>query len=815
MPDAPFDPQEHDFTEIFRRELEAIRLDVHRAAELIPQRIADISDRMGKMLLENNRYNTGPSVPPSAGNVPLGTSLSDWGSAGGSGGLGGSEALLRQQLLELQKINNNLTTSPPADVNTSGRTTAPRRIRDVSSEPDIEGTQTGTPRGKTWRERTVPGGLGGVLPFPRYPGAQPTTADFLNYLSSATANVAQRRQTVLDRRMAGNQGAQDWLEQHADEDWVSTNQDGSYALSGQVPANLRSEWAQYSPDTRLGHLSDIFANAENAYAQSRYIKGILSKIAAPITGAQNYAYQTGYTGGTPLFLGIRNPFDAAAAGWGQKLSQIGFAFGHNVSPGQAAAIYNNLFSQGWYGGDATNNMRTAAANMMQQNPYIASMPQYYEMMDRSTRFGAAALSTFNEAMYQVPQAAKTAKVSITDMMSQMDQLGQYNTQIGGPYQAGLLNALDWAQTTGMPPAVMGQLMQNPLVIGQTFAATGLMPQMQGLASPFQHMEGIMGTLNMLNRAIITPGTRTYRDPITGLTSTVSGEKQKAALISSQLGIPIDQVQALLKNQTGIMHGMEVQNSSEMWRNAIIGAGQHGRLGQAQNELLGAPWARLLEAAKTATGSRGEKIFEDWDYYRQLRNEGKSKTEAHRLAQAEAISNVRNAGTHDVLSQALDNLQPQYDGTGRYRHRVTTDTERRINAALQGSSAQQNALAREIMEGKVKGVQPTAKMMAAVAQDRFNQIRKYERGDTKRFGPSTPGNSGPALTIELGPAAKKMFHLADPNGQQKAQVNAGGATVNLNSYVNGYTAAPYPNLNTAGGTSTWGDQNSFNNYVGNP
>lgn len=761
--DTPVSQQGYDYD--FLQAIEAVQANTQALTTLIPKEFAALS-----RTIQDVYKNAGPSRGTAAGrSMP---------SISGNSSLSGTTDATARAILAGQDI----------------------------TEAEVEGN-TSTMGGPSWQARVRRGGLGQILPMPRFPGAQPNTADLLNYASTVAANWADSRQQTLNQRAQTNY--QSTLKQMATEGQVVLDGNGNPVGPLTEDVTNRLTEAATPQSTNIGKISDAFSGLENAYAQGKYIRGIMGKVLEPAAAMRNYGYQSGYSGGSsPLFLGLRSPFDGGVgAGLGQHFSQFGFALGNNVTPGQAGEIYNNLFSRGWYGGGSTNDMRTASASIMRANPYIGSMPATYDMMDKTTRQGATSLSEFVSIMKQVPDAAKAAHTSITDTMAQMDSMGMYNTQIGGTYGAGLNNALAWQSVTGLPTAIMQQLMQNPMVIGQTYAATGLMPQMQGLASPFQHVQGIMGSLNMLNRAIISPANKSYKDPITGLTQQIGGQKQKEALIAQQLGIPQDVVHTMLSNQTGWMHGAELLNAGQTYSSAVDRAVRSGNMSGAYHDLISG-YRGIQSSMKDAVDSQGHKIFEDWGTYRSLVSGGMSAKQAHSQAQLMARRRVTNAGDTDVLKDANASSIEQAMRESGLGDKYSTNSSyslKQLDARQRATVAQ-----RILKDGNVSG-----RTMRDVSRDRSREMTKYINENTQKFGTGNQGNNGPKLQIELGPAARKVMHLSDPTGQQKANANAGTASINLNSYVNGATAAPYPNLDTAGQAATYnyGGQDDFNSAMG--
>lgn len=652
-----------------------------------------------------------------------------------------------------------------------------------------------SPDDRGWRSRA--NGGADAMNWMHFPGAHATPLDFFKLFGTMTANRASNKQDGFDAVAQPKYDAaiQRLKDDYAKSEGVPVDQ---VSLSDLNPAEVQKAQKDTMPDeSKWGGVSNFFAKAQNGYATGAMMMQGLQALNAKALVPTNYAYETGYQGGgadLPFGLGR---FGAIGAGLGQRFSQLGFSLNNDITPGQSADIYNHLFNQGWYGGSSTDAMRQTAANMMQQNPMVASSPDYYTMMDQSTRYGAASLNEFNQVMKGVPDAAKAAHQSIGDVMADMSSMGNFNKSIGGTFYGGIQAAQDWQNVTGTPASVMQTLQQNPFVKGATFSQTGLMPFEQGLASPFQKTQGILGALNMLNRAIVAPKNYAYKDPITGLSKEVSGQQQKEALLAQQMGVSPEMIHVMLSNQKGWQNGMALTNSAETLTQSTIDSVRQGNYGSATQDITGAPWQRLQHTLGGAVDAQGHHIFENWNDYDNLVHGGMGKAKAHRLAQAQAVRAVGNAGDTDVLKNASGGqighglqalgITPGYANNWNYNN-LTDDF----------SAAQRGKLAKYLMQhGDM-----TERTKVRVASDREALIKKYINKNTQKFGPGSSGNNnGPQLQIELGPAAKKMFHLNSPNGQQKAAAGAGSASINLNSWVNGPTAPPTPNLDT-GGSSTF-------------
>lgn len=736
MPDptGPPLPNPFDASELqqFHREIEAIEAAIMTQTNLLPARIVAAQKDMLDVYKDAGK----PSRPTSAEAPGMGPSSS----ASGLESVPEELRAVLQQALYNPKKSRQGGQLPSTQQQQQGE-----HDLGLFGGPSHEGV---APSGSasTGGGGTVGGWLdqvptSSVLSIPRMEGVKITAADQLGYLSSIAANFANKK------REGQQQQLQDLVD--SGEVWTTNENDepilteGAKKLTGELNSEGRGggHW---------GSISNALETGAAGYTQGKYIMASLRSVFDPINGMRALGYETGAQGGSPGFLGMRMPWDSASLhGIGQEMSKWGFALGNNLTPGQASAIYNNLYSQGWYGGQATNEMRNAGAAIMQSNPLIGSDPQTYAMMDQATRLGATSLDTFVQIMKSVPAAAQSAHVSIAQMMGDMQAMGQYNQTIGGTFGGGMEKAQTWANITGLDPGVMQQMMQNPMVQGMTFMQTGLMPWEQGLATGGQQTQGIMSAVSML-RNMITP-THTIRTEIgnTGFYNTVSRNQQQAALIGQMLGISPAQVENLLHNQHGIQVGANISNEDLAYQQRVRHLIEHNA--------SGAQLAHVLNG--TGRGTWG-----------QLRGD---------LAQA------RDSSGHRIFSAA--DIR-QLDAIGH------TDTQKghweTINT---GRAAGLSGISRKWVGGGATGMS-----LAQIAQERRNKIQQFIHEDTMKYGgTSGAGGNGPRVTVELGPAAKKFFHLNDPTKQYKDSRNAGTASVNVNPNATGPTYAPTPGVSTAG------------------
>lgn len=701
----PIPPDAQEYLEDFKESLRSIKAAVRAQKEVIPKAIADQTAALTDILTGKDFASHATPGPSYAGGRSGGSTLDDI-----------DDAALRARL------------------NAHDRDPYGGRVRDLGSD---------------WRDRVNMRGADSNLSWLHFPGAHMTPVDYFDTIAVSAANLAARRQASAAKQS----------------DLYDTAQSlGLVSDTGEMHPDVASALA--GSDSRLGGLSNLAAGAQSGYITGQKIKGMLGDVfLKPARAMQNsaqYAYQTGYTGSdSPGFLGLRMPWDGAVAqGFGQRLSQVGFALNNSLTPSQAGTIYSNLFGQGWLGGSQTNHMRDAAAQIMRSNSYIGSQPQTYSMMDQATRMGVTSLQRFVDTMSQVPDAAKAAHTSLGQTMTDMQAIGEVVKQQGGNVQGGydLTNA--WQRVTGLPGATLTPALTNPMVMAQTYMNTGLMPMEQGLASPGQRIAAIMQTVSRMHNTIIPQGAKNYNLG-DGFHSSVSGEDQRVALMAQFFpGWSSNTIKKMLHNRQAITTGSNLQGHFDAWNQSMQGAGDDR-----------AKLSHLLSAAGGGHGNWGDLVHE-MHGARYIGQSGRLR----KMFTDKQIQGLQGIRADDIEKWVTDHPGANQTHGGRT-----------------GVSA--GVADRAMLDGRQT---LPAELQRKIVHDRIQAAGKIMSQNTSKQ--SNPGKT--VVQIQLTGAAQKALSFSSPTGQGKAQGNAGSININV-PYAGGYTQPPMPDLNTASPSQSYG------------
>lgn len=365
------------------------------------------------------------------------------------------------------------------------------------------------------------------------------------------------------------------------------NMASDWLARGGYRANRASRAAGGDPEAGVGRLQSA-ALLNQAAAYSPYIAGL----------GQSIMRRTGLTQGSsgPLGLNInptQNTLRGAAQGYDRagadvtipgthigfqlpgplrflteagreglrtSVEQVKLAARSEITKEQAAAITEAVESRGWRG-DQQRRMVQGAGDLFslpglnQLNPDLG-----VGLMDQSLRYGNSSVKDFVETMRGLPDAAKAAKVSIDEMASGLEEMGNAVQEQGGTFREGLQRGTEFSSITGLPPQAGTKLMQNPVVQSNMFLKTGLIPQVQGLAptgsltgSTYDSLKQMVGIFDNMPDTVIRGAS--------GKT-TISGERQAIALAGQQLGLTPDEAISMWHNGKRIQTASRLETSLE-------------------------------------------------------------------------------------------------------------------------------------------------------------------------------------------------------------------------------------------------------------
>lgn len=348
-----------------------------------------------------------------------------------------------------------------------------------------------------------------------------------------------------------------------------TSQD-LFTFLGDISARSATKADAASPDGSAGDLRGTAAmwsyRAANRYAPTyalsrQYGSGIVQRLG--MNDITNVGYNQGFSGQgsdiAPFGIGLQLPGPLNSAGLeGAKIqaSELRQSAKAGVNRGQVNQIYNNLSDRGWYFGDQNfGRMRDSLTSLTQWNPAIGTNPLTADMQDRTVRMGSSSLNDFNAVMRQIPDSARAAHVSLAQMQSDMDQMGEVNQTRGGTYASGMRDAAQFSAATGMPANVQTSLLNNPYISMQAMTRYGILPSQAGLLSPEQQtnatLSGVMQMYHSFGAGSFTD--RTSTDAL-GLRSTISARSQRIAMVANQLGISPESVTRMVNQNTQMQAG---------------------------------------------------------------------------------------------------------------------------------------------------------------------------------------------------------------------------------------------------------------------
>jgi hypothetical protein len=467
------------------------------------------------------------------------------------------------------------------------------------------------------------------------------------------------------------------------------------------------------------------------------------------------------SGATTPIPGV--PFRVPWGAIGTGLSSYGRAAGQGISTpglstGQVLSNQAAVAGLGWFPGTSGYEPYTNALNEVTRqtglDPNITS-----QMMDKATRLGQVGIDDFVESMKRVPEAARAAHVSFEQMQNDMNAMGEANQARGGTYFQGTQLAQQFGGLTGLPPSILPEAMQNPFVTAYATRTSGLMPQMQGIMDPGSQISSLYGAVNQMSKLTSFQGFN-QRLPGAGgeFSSRYTGQDQNLAWLHTQFPELSPEVLANMtdpQKRRGVMAGANLLSYTEAWKQNVA-QGKSGASSINPNVGKG-DFGDVLHQARIATGPDGKPLL-DRDAVDKIKYAGLDTGSLDGWTKSDGFKTIGPEQLSDATRQsALKQLH------GKAAKAITAlgdeDDQNRLLETSQGKKAIQQAL---------------TKSRSSALQDALNG----------RGGDST----GPKVTIELGTAAKQMFHLSSPQGGAKSKGGA-GVTVGVNQGYSAPTQSP--------------------------
>jgi len=388
---------------------------------------------------------------------------------------------------------------------------------------------------------------------------------------------------------------------------------------------------------------------------------------------QQIGGQLGYgapTGGY-TFMGLPNPLapfsQAARVGASiQALQQslqgmnLNQGFGSGLTSQQAAAVVQGLTQQGFTEAPQ-GELASAVNNTVGQLPVVGSfirgivnmftnpegnqtliaknfvepmMLKYggsanaWLQLDSVLRYANTSMSQLKDTLQGIGEASRAANIPINDFLNQINQIGQTFQQMGGSPQAGMAIGMTTTSDTGLPPTLAVTAAQNSLFQGYMTGQYGVIPSGLTSLSPGSYVGGMLGFLQLIQKATAGFGHNVYGKNGVLLSSAY---QQQLGLESQLTGFSpqyIRQMENDIKGQEARAYLSEYMgsaaNSTGIWH--WINA--HGQTSAADYAKASAAW--------------NEDIAPFW------KNSGLTRGEMQRLSH---ISNMRdrlNALSNDII-----------------------------------------------------------------------------------------------------------------------------------------------------------------------
>lgn len=511
-----------------------------------------------------------------------------------------------------------------------------------------------------------------------------------------------------------------------------TAQNALYGMSQYLGGRFSTQWNRYQSGQGPQPSSTLFGAAETLGRAGSYYPNVmmahqyLQRAGNFSQQTQDYGELLGTSAGTSAsILGQRIPFTGASfhglqQGIEDKIKGI---FTGGISGSQIGEIRSTLAEQGWTPETPrTSQMQGGLESLFQHDQGVARSVMNSQLMDKAVREGSTSAETFTKSMKSLRDIANQSKISVDELVASMDQFGQANEAAGGTHWVGQETALATAATGFTPTELGGMVQQNPWTQGALFRQTGLPPWQQGTLSPGLQVGGALEGFRQAASMFPSQGQNVQ---IQGATDAATGKSAVQSIPGSQLqaanlhqfmfpNTPPAVLQKMVENPSMVKNMIKGQNIS-----AAADSLTH-QIGKGHPNLLG-------------TGQQG---FDQGDLLH-MEKTALDPVTGQRLLNADDLKAISDAGGDA--------------GGGRTGGRSGRSSGIASDSSGSDTSPHEVAAAR------------AAKLKEILAQKQSAATDSVQAG---------------GVTIELGAAARKSFHLQDHRSQTKANAGAGiGGAVN--------------------------------------
>ena len=533
----------------------------------------------------------------------------------------------------------------------------------------------------------------------------------------------------------------------ADKEWNLTEEEATEEAKSWLKGDSDIFGESFDPNSRKARMGRYYANAGRVLHGAAEFAGAVS-LGHQMASTYGYDFRTHTISGTggleglgeklgvsgsgmdvgPLRIPGINP--AARKGAQEQWEMTKMAMAPGINKTQANFIFDQLYDRGWLGGEQTNTMREGSKHIMQYNKQLGMNPQTYDAMDKSLRHGTITMEDFVKTMKRVPEAAKSARVSLDQMVADANAMGEQNQEFGGTFAQGFKNAMTISEISGLPAGVVGAGFNNPIVQGYTTVQSGLPPQLQGLLPGGQRMQGVMAAVNSMQNAVSGIGPKTTTDPATGLKRTITGKDQQVAWLHQMFPEYSPEV---LKAMTDPKTARQIKDAGELsdWGE------QWSKQGTMDGKGKGS-WANFkkshMDGAKRIDPDTGKLVpMFTKDEIKDIEKAGKPNTDMQKKV-------------FDAMAHPHNPAQKRREGESNKEY------QKRLEGMFERTG-------------------------------RYNKMKEIlaEKGDNAMDG--NPNK----VVIELSETARKALHI---KGGKKSESNAGGSSVNI-PFANGPSYEPQP------------------------
>lgn len=393
--------------------------------------------------------------------------------------------------------------------------------------------------------------------------------------------------------------------------------------------------SQQGAAKKLGEAAEFQPNLEAASNLAKtYIGGGLSSARNQSEQFGSYSGSLGYEAGNgflgsnsvsgPLGTNFRVPLLNSPALSG--LAQTSEAYMEaltipGVSGPQAMAMNQSLAERGWFPGtQGRNELFDTQGALLGKGGVVQQLgedPEVSNLIDHAMRSGTAGSQEMIRTIEEIPSAAKSAHEGVSQMVQSMNELGEFSQSQGGTHYAGQQQALELAQSTGLPVQATKGLVESPWGQSAIFRSTGTPSWMQGTVPGAIKNQAAMQGFWSLSRAVGKGEGKTYKSG--GFEEYVSPIEEQAARMHMLLpNMSPESIQKMLREgKRGTEGRTEVQKQAEMWEKTargVMGTGHENY----ENQLLtasnigGHNFGRLMKNMLEQKTEDGRPMFSNED-----------------------------------------------------------------------------------------------------------------------------------------------------------------------------------------------------------